>query len=106
MRVPLALPAPLRFAMLRLRLPRADRLEVAPVRDRDAEAVVAAHALDAEEARLLAAELLHPRRGLGVALVAGLTRREDDGVVRRPLRRRAHAAIVSRRTPPRLRPGS
>src|SRR5262249_10936712 len=49
--IPALAPQPLRLAVLRVPLPLGDRLLAPPVRHRDAETVLAAHALHAQEAR-------------------------------------------------------
>src|SRR5690349_2435456 len=68
MRVPVGAPAALRLGVLDVLLPGGDVFEAAEIADRDAEP--GARGFDAEEARLLRRQLLHPVRGGAVAVVA------------------------------------
>ena len=64
--------------------PGAEGLEAAPVTHRDSNAIRATGALDAQEARLLPGQLLHPIGNLTVTgIVLGRPARgENDGIIR------------------------
>src|SRR5436190_13755509 len=83
--VPPLLAGPLGEAVFGVLTPAADRVEAFPVRDRNADAVGVAGALDAEKPRHGGGQLDHAIGGAVVAfgIGGGAARSEDDGVIGR-----------------------